>query len=121
MRVLVGRGGELVSTSGPVCDYPDWVDCCGLVLLDCGRMIQVATVADRPDVTFEDLEAATRHLVKIAGWTAVAPDLAAELAHHMAANAAEIAAQYPPGTQLRADYDRESDEWTFRVIRTVSA
>jgi hypothetical protein len=121
MRVLVSRGGQLVAATGPVCDYPDCTECAGLAALDSAHLIATATVADRQDVTFEDLEAAAAHFLKITGWTDAAPDLAAELAHDMACQAAEVASRYEPGTQLQADYDRRSDEWTFRVIRSVSA
>ncbi len=121
MHVLTTRGGELVSAAGPVCDYDNCTECAGLAGLESGHLIDRATVADRDDITLEDLEAATADFLKRTGWIDVDPELAAELAHDMAANATEVASRYEPGTQLRADYDRQTDLWTFQVIRSVSA
>ena len=118
MQVLVTRGGELVCPTGPICDR-DNCECAGLAGLASGHLIEMATVADRDDVTFEHPEAVATGFLEYRWGDALGPELTAELAHDMAAQTAEVASWYDPGTQLRADYDRRSDEWTYHVIRSV--
>jgi hypothetical protein len=50
------------------------------------------------------------------GWTDVDSALCAQLAGDMAADAAEIAAHYPAGTQLRARFDHAADAWEFTTV-----
>jgi hypothetical protein len=119
MRILVTRGGELAVPVGPFCDN-DNCDCATLAALDSGHPIDVATVAERPDVTTSELQAAAAHFLQITGWAAVDSELDAELdaelAAGMAADVAEIAASWPPATQLLARFDRPSEAWVFRQI-----
>ena len=96
MHVLTTRGGELVSIAGPLCDNNNCTECASLAGLESGYPVDVATVADRADMTTSELEAAAAHFLKITGWADVDPELAAELATDMASDAAEIAAGFPP-------------------------
>ena len=121
MHVLVTRGGQLIGITGPICDRNDCTDCAGLAALEGAYLVDSATVADRDEVTFEHLEAAATEFLEYRWGDAIDSELIAELARDMAAQAAEVASWYEPGTQLQADYDRRSDEWTFRVIRSISA
>jgi hypothetical protein len=113
MHVLVGRGGQLAAIVGPICDDPDCTGCSGFASLDDGQLIDAATIADRDEVTLDDLRAAAADFLKRTGWTDADPQLCADLAVYMAGEAAEIAEAYPIGTRLHADYDRAAEEWVF--------
>jgi hypothetical protein len=113
MHVLTTRGGELVSFVEPFCDDPGCPGCAGMVGLDSTRLVVLATVADRPDIDTTALVSAAIGFLKRRGWVDNDPDLIAEIAFDMANESAEVASRYPPGTKVRAGFDRDTDEWTI--------
>ncbi len=114
MRVLTTRGGELATVFGPICDDPD-CDCArGAVGLDSRYPIESVAVADRDDVSLDDLIAACVGFLRQTGWAeGFGPDATAEVATDMAAEAAEIASRYPLGTRLRPRFDFAAELWAY--------
>jgi hypothetical protein len=110
MRVLVGRGGQLVSIVGPI------GDCAGFAGLESACLVDSATVADRDDIALEDLETLAAGFLRRTGWTDVDPALCAQLAGDMAADAIVIADHYPVGTRLHARFDHSADAWEFTTV-----
>lgn len=113
VHVLTTRGGELAAPFGPICTNDDCLCNHALASLDSRYPTTLVTVADQP-ITLEDLEAKAAAFLDAAGWASGDDDeLAALLAHDMAAGAAEAAADFDVGTQLRAAFDHADDSWTF--------
>jgi hypothetical protein len=112
--VLVTRGGELAAPLGPLCDDPD-CDCAHeLAALDSAYPADVVTVADRDDVTTEDLIAACAGLLHRTGWAdSLGPTDTAELAADMATEVVDAASKYPAGTLLHPWFDRDEERWTY--------
>jgi len=113
MHVLTTRGGELVSLVGPLCENPTCPGCGGLAGLDSAQLVGFATVANRPDISTTELVSAAAGFVERTGWVDRDPELVAEVAFDMADETAEVAGWYPPGTRVRAAFDRDTDEWTI--------
>ncbi len=113
MRVLTTRGGELAVPFPPICD--DGSCPCHIAAgLDSGCPVQTVTVADRDDVSADQLRAATVDLLHYLGWVpGLGVDDTAELAADMANEALEAAAEFAVGTRLRPCFDRDSGEWTY--------
>ena len=109
MRILTGRGGEPAACFGPVLDIATLAGLESLCPLD------AATVADRDGGTLDQLTAAAVSFLQRTGWTDDA-ELIAELAADMADMATQVAADYPVGARLRAQFDRDTDEWTFTPV-----
>jgi hypothetical protein len=111
MHLLTPRSGELVSLVKPLCDDPGCTGCAGLVGLDSAHLVELATVAERPDTGTTELVSAAAGFLKCTGWVDKDPEVIAEYALDMAALSTEVASWYPPGTRVRATYDRDTDEW----------
>ena len=112
MRVLVGRGGQLVAPMGPVRSGgdPD-CGCATLATLDNGHPVDTATVIDRPDITTADIVAAMLALLDRLGWGT--GEDAREVASATVDDIADIADDYPVGTCLRASYSHRTESWLF--------
>ena len=105
MHVLVTRRGELCMPFGGICancDHGDLASACS------GHPTELVTVADH-DIGLDDVTAAATAFLERMGWV----DEDGEFAAYMATYAAEIAAEYPPGTRLRPRFDNTTDEWSF--------
>jgi hypothetical protein len=61
----------------------------------------------------DHVTAAAAGLLERIGWV----DEDGELAADIATGAAEVAAEYPPGTRLRPRFDNTSDDWIFTLER----
>ena len=103
MRVLMTGRGELCMPFGGIC-----ANCAQGDLASVGHPTELVTVADH-DISLDDVTAATAAFLDRTGW--VGED--GELAAAMATCAAEIAADYPPGTRLRPRFDHRTDGWIF--------
>lgn len=110
VRVLVGRGGELATVCGPLCQWsgcPCWKHG---VALDSGHPIDDGlVVAERDSFTLEDLRAACAAFLERTGW----PDEDGEFAEMMSDEAAEIAADCEIGTRLWPEFNGESEQWDW--------
>jgi hypothetical protein len=113
MHLLTTRSGELVSLVEPLCDDPGCTGCAGLVGLDSGQLVELATVTDSPDTGTSALVSAAVGFLKRTGCVDKDPEVIAEYALDMAALSTEVASWYPPGTKVRAAFDRDTDEWTI--------
>jgi hypothetical protein len=109
MFVLTTRGGELATVFGPCCGNEDCGCARGGVALDSAYPTDTVVVADRDDVTLDDLTAACADFLQRTGWT----DPGGGIAEEMAAEAADIADQCPAGTRLRPRFDHTAEEWTY--------
>ena len=110
MHVLTTRGGEVVCLE-PVRDEPGCTGSAGLVGLDSAQLVEFASVADRPDIGTTALVSAAAGFLKRTGWVDQDPEVIAEYALDMMALSTEVAGRYPPGTKIRAAFDRDTDEW----------
>ena len=113
MHLLTTRSGELVSLVEPLCDDPGCPGCAGLVGLDSAQRVELATVADRPDMGATELVSALVAFLKRTGWADKDPEVTAEYALDMAAVCTEVARSYPLGTKVRAAFDRDTEGWTI--------
>jgi hypothetical protein len=113
MHLLTNRSGELVSLVEPLCDDPGCPGCAGLVGLDSARRVELATVADRPDMGATELVSALVAFLKRTYWADKDPEVIAEYALDMAAVCTEVARSYPLGTKVRAAFDRDTEGWTI--------
>ncbi|MGE5697106.1 MAG: hypothetical protein ACM4D3_18310 [Candidatus Sericytochromatia bacterium] len=113
MHVLTGRGGELAAPFPPLCDNPDCACSRTLAALDSAYPLDAAVVADS-DITPDALTQRCAELLHRTGWAeSLGPDDTAEIAHEMAADAAQAAAQFPVGTRLRAQFDHHAEAWVY--------
>ena len=105
MHVLMTRRGEFCMPFGGIC-----CNCAqgGLAGAWSGHPIELVTVADH-DIGLDDVTAAATAFLERMGWV----DEDGEVAAYMATHAAEIAAEYPPGTRLRPRFDNTTDAWSF--------
>jgi hypothetical protein len=85
MHLLTPRSGELVSLVKPLCDDPGCTGCAGLVGLDSAHLVELATVAERPDTGTTELVSAAEGFLKRTGWVDKDPEVIAEYALDMAA------------------------------------
>ena len=99
------RRGELCMPFGGICANCDHGD---LASAWSGHPTELVTVADH-DISLDDVTAAAAAFLERMDWV----DEDGELAAAMATGAAEIAAEYPPGTRLRPRFDNTTDEWSF--------
>jgi hypothetical protein len=113
MHLLTTHSGELVSLVEPLCDDLGCLGCAGLVGLDSAQLVEFATVVDRPDSGTTELVSAAVAFLKRTGWVDKDPEVLAEYALDMAAATTEVAHWYPPGTKVRASFNRDTDEWTI--------
>jgi streptogramin lyase len=111
MHLLTTRSGELVSLVKPLCDDRGCTGCAGLVGLDSAELVDFATVVARPDSGTTALVSAAVGFLERTGWVDKDPELIAEYALDMAALTTEVARGYPPGTMVRAPFNRDTDEW----------
>ena len=113
MRVLTTRGGELAVPFPPICDDGS-CPCHVAAGVDSGCPVQTVTVADRDDVTADQLRAGAAELLHYLGWgPGLGVHATAELAADMADEALGAAAEHPPGTRLRPHFDSDSGAWTY--------
>jgi hypothetical protein len=103
MHVLMTRRGELCMPFGGIC-----ANCTHGDLASVGHPTELVTVADH-DISLDDITAAAAAFLDRMGWF----DEGGECAADMATGAAEIAADYPPGTRLRPRFDHTTDGWIF--------
>lgn len=116
MHVFVTRGGELCALVGPICDNDTCTDCAGWAALESGHRVEAVTVADRPDLTPADIEAAATRYLQTTGWHTPGTPLTTEHAvviDDMTTGVTVLAASYPAGARLRATFDRATDEFVF--------
>ena len=112
MRVLTTRGGELAVPFPPICDDGS-CPCHVAAGLDSGCPVQTVTVADRDDVSADQLRAGAAELLHYLWAPGLGVDATAELAAGMADEALEAAAEHPPGTRLRPHFDSDGGAWTY--------
>jgi hypothetical protein len=91
------------------CPHGDLASACS------GHPTELVTVADH-DIGLDDVTAAATAFLERMGWV----DEDGELAAYMATYAAEIAAEYPPGTRIRPRFDNTTDEWIFTLERLTA-
>ena len=111
----MGAADELATFYGPICGNVGRAtrcSCAQLVGTQSDQPIEVATVVDR-DITPDELEAVMVRYLTRTGWYKPAPEQARELAAAMAFDVADIASEFPVGTQIHARYDHRNDQWTF--------
>jgi hypothetical protein len=109
-RAHVGRrGGELCALVGPLGDNGP----AGIAGLPSARLLELAVVGDRDDITVKSLTAAVMAFRNATGWADLDRALAAEAAEAMALEAADIAAEYEVGTTLRASFDHRTELWAL--------
>jgi hypothetical protein len=115
MHILTTLTGEIVAPAGPVLDT--WADH-HLTCLASGARVQLALIADRDDITLQQIEAQATEYLRTTGWMAAAddPELITQTAAEMATNCVEIASDYDAGDLLHAEYDAASGEWLEEVI-----
>ncbi len=104
--------GEVVTAAGVICDRdrregPDGGCGCGrgFTGLNSHKATTTAIVRDLDGYTLEDLAEAVRSYRQQAGWAELAGGEADKLAAEEAADLAELAAAYPPGTIIERRLD----------------
>jgi hypothetical protein len=115
MRVLTGRGGELLARLGSICDNENCPCNHSLAGLDSAYPIDNVTVADS-NLTPETLEQKCAELLHRTGWAeTLGPNDTAELAADMAAGAIQGASGYPVGTRLAPRFDFTAEQWAYAI------